>query len=173
MANFMLNGKQSARGFAYLLLLVAVALIGLVATASVSLGTQMARRDAERQLLAIGLEFQNALLSYAGVASGSIIANAARGPRTLDELLKDPRVPAIRRHLRQHYDDPLTGKAEWGLVVDSGGFIVGIYSLAEGRPIRQEGFESTQSSFDNAGSYRQWVFGLPASQLPGMVALQK
>jgi type II secretory pathway pseudopilin PulG len=173
MASFMLSGRQSARGFAYLLLLIAVAVIGLAATASVSLGAQMARRDAERQLLAIGLEFQNALRSYAGVAPGSTIANAARGPRTLEELLKDPRTPAIRRHLRQHYDDPLTGKAEWGLVVDSGGFIVGIYSLAEGRPIRQEGFEPTQSGFDNASSYRQWVFGLSVAQLPGVVALQK
>jgi type II secretory pathway pseudopilin PulG len=152
------------QGFAYLLLLLAIALIGLTASATISLGATMARRDAERQLLAVGLEFQQALRSYAGLSMTASVPTAAQGPRSLDDLLKDSRVPGLRRHLRQIYADPLTGKKEWGLVKDNQDFIVGIYSLAEGRPIQRTGFELPLASFEEAQNYRQWVFGLPMVQ---------
>ena len=159
----MRTGSDSARsqhGFAYLLLLIAVALIGLVASASISLGATIARRDAEQQLLAVGAEFQKALQSYAGVPAGAVTPTSGRGPRSLDDLVKDPRTPGVRRHLRQIYADPLTGKAEWGLVTDSQGLIVGVYSLAEGKPIKRTGFEQGWLAFEEAESYANWVFGL-------------
>ncbi len=151
------NRAGGQRGFAYLLLLATIAILGIASSAAVTLGAQMGRRDAEQQLMAIGAEFQQALRGYAGVPLG------ARGPRSLEELLKDPRVPGIRRHLRQLYADPLTGKAEWGLVTDSQGFIVGIHSLADGTPIKQNGFDPAQAGFEEARSYRDWVFGLPGA----------
>jgi hypothetical protein len=76
-------------------------------------------------------------------------------------LLKDARVPGLRRHLRQVYADPLTGKKEWGLVTDNQGFIVGVHSLSEAQPIQQVGFEPQLAQLEEAKSYRQWVFGLP------------
>jgi type II secretory pathway pseudopilin PulG len=155
--------RRYQRGFAYVLLLLAVALISIAATAAMTLGATMARRDAERELLAIGAEFQQALRSYAGVpvrAVGAASPTIGQGPRTLDDLLKDPRMPGIRRHLRQLYADPLTGKSEWGLVMDAQGRITGVHSLAEGKPIRQSGFEPQFAALENAESYRQWVFGL-------------
>jgi len=155
--------RRPQAGFAYVLLLLAVALISIAATAAVSLGATMARRDAERELLAIGVEFQQALRSYAGVPVGAVTPTSGHGPRTLEDLLKDPRVPGIRRHLRQLYADPLTGKSEWGLVRDAQGRIAGVHSLAEGTPIRQSGFEPQLTAFENAESYRQWVFGLAGS----------
>lgn len=147
-----------------MLLLLAIALVGIAASASVNLGATMARRNAEQQLLAIGLEFQQALRSYAGVPANAAIAAAAQGPRSLDDLLKDPRVPGLRRHLRQVYADPLTGKEQWGLVKDNRGFIIGVHSLAEGQPIQRTGFEPQLATFEDAASYQQWVFGLPISQ---------
>ena len=152
------------RGFAYLLLLLAIALIGVAASAAVSLGATMARRDAEQQLLAIGAEFQQALRSYAGVPAGAVIPTGGRGPRSLEDLLKDPRVPGVRRHLRQLYADPLTGKTEWGLVTDNQGYIAGVYSLAEGKPIKRSGFDAQWLDFDEAESYRDWTFGLPIAR---------
>lgn len=124
----------------------------------------MARRDAERELLAIGAEFRHALRSYAGVPLQAIEPAAHRGPRSLDELLRDPRAPGVRRHLRQIYADPLSGKTEWGLVRDPQGFLIGMYSLAEGRPITRTGFEPGGTGFEDAETYRQWVFGLPAAR---------
>lgn len=164
MARIMRIGRTVSHGFAYLLLLLAIALIGLTASATISLGATMARRDAERQLLAVGLEFQQALRSYAGVPVIASVPTTAQGPRSLDDLLKDPRVPGLRRHLRQIYADPLTGKEEWGLVKDNQGFIVGVHSLALGQPIQRTGFELPLASFEEAQDYRQWVFGLPMVQ---------
>ena len=160
------GNAMRARGFAYVLLLAALAVIAVAATASVSLGATLARRQAERELLAIGMEFRRALHSYAGLPPGVGAPAGARGPRSLDDLLRDPRAPGVRRHLRKLYADPLTGKAEWGLVTDAQGFIVGVHSLATGRPIQRTGFDPVLASFEEADDYRQWVFGLqPAGTL--------
>jgi type II secretory pathway pseudopilin PulG len=162
MGRSMRSGRPRAvqAGFAYLILLLAIALIGLAAATAVQLGATMARRDAEQQLLAIGAEFEQALRSYAGVPAGARWVPAARGPRTLEELLRDPRVPGVRRHLRQIYADPMRGKAEWGLIYDAQGFIVGVHSLAEGKPIKSAGWPATWTRFEEAKTYRDWVFGL-------------
>ncbi len=164
-----LQNKEKVGGFAYVLLLIGVAVISIGATASLSLGAKISRREAELALFAVGTEYQQALRSYAGVPANSIDAVntiQARGPRSLDELLKDPRSPSTRRHLRQIYADPLTGREQWGLVKNPAGLIVGVYSLAEGKPIKQTGFSATQASFEEAASYSGWVFGLPSAQLP-------
>jgi type II secretory pathway pseudopilin PulG len=157
--------RTRTAGFAYVLLLIAIGVIGVVAAATLHMGSQIARRDAEQSLLTIGMEFQQALRSYAAVPVGATAPAIARGPQTLEELLKDSRVPFTRRYLRQIYADPLTGRDTWGLVKDPAGFILGIYSLADGKPIKQTGFELTQASFEESGGYATWVFGLPNAQL--------
>jgi type II secretory pathway pseudopilin PulG len=152
--------RRPQQGVAYLLLLVAVALIGMAAAAALSLGATMARSDAEQQLLAVGAELEQALRSYAGVPVAGTLGPGARGPRTLEDLLRDPRSPGVRRHLRKLYADPLTGSGEWGLVRDSEGFITGVYSRAPGRPIKTLGFDTRWADFEKADTYRDWVFGL-------------
>jgi type II secretory pathway pseudopilin PulG len=154
-------------GFAYVLLLIIVATIGLLSASSLSIGSQVTRRDAEHELLAIGNEFEQALNSYARVSGTT--GNLARGvgPRSLQDLLKDPRFPGLKRHLRQIYADPLTGRAQWGLVIEPGGSIVGIYSSAAGIPIQRTGFEPDRVSFENAESYANWIFGLSSASLVG------
>lgn len=161
---------RSSFGFAYVALLLAIALIGLVASTSLSLGSVMARGDAEQQLLFVGLEYQQALRSYAGIpVAAASVPVPGRGPRILEELLKDPRVPGSRRHLRQLYADPLTGHSDWGIVRDSQGYIVGVYSMAEGRPIQRTGFEAPLAHFEDAENYSQWVFGLPSPSVRSLV----
>lgn len=91
--------------------------------------------------------------------------NDPRGyPGSLEELLKDERFPGVRRHLRKVFVDPMTGKAEWGLVKVSGR-IVGIHSLSTAVPIKQAGFEGEEQAFTGAQSYTEWVFG-PIQQVP-------
>ena len=138
-------------------------MIGLTSAFSLSAGATIARRDAELTLLSIGSEFEAGLRSYAGVGllAGSVIG--ARGPRTLSELLRDNRSPQIKRHLRQIYVDPMTGKEGWGLVRDSEGFIIGVYSLSNDMPIQQDGFELRRAHFEGAKTYSAWVFGLQPS----------
>jgi type II secretory pathway pseudopilin PulG len=147
---------RTQQGFAYLMLLIGVAVLALASTAAVTLGAQMTRRDAEEQLLDVGLEYQRALLSYSRAAGGM----STHGPKTLEELLRDPRFPNVRRHLRRLYADPLTGSSEWGLTRDPQGFIVAIYSLAPGKPIKAQGFAREQVDFEKANTYQDWLFGL-------------
>jgi hypothetical protein len=153
-------------GLAYWVLLWTVAVLTWGASASLQAGASLTRRDAEQQLRVIGEEFQAALRSYANLRRGDLPSPAARGPKTLDELLRDPRVPGVRRHLRKLYHDPLTGQASWGLVRDRDGYIVGIYSLATGRPIRQLGPAPDLALTGAPASYQDWVFGLQESFQP-------
>jgi hypothetical protein len=141
---------------AYVLLLLAVAVTSAAAATAVQLGAAASRREAEIHLLAIGADFERALQSYAGVAKGAA-GSAGRGPRTLEDLLLDPRSPGVHRHLRQVYADPLTGKKEWGLIRDNLGSITGVYSLAPGRPIRQGPATGTPGEVQ---TYQEWVFGI-------------
>lgn len=147
------NVNRKCHGFAYVLLLITVSVISIFASASVSLGSQVARRDAEHNLLSIGSEFEQALRAYAAVPAGAITAANARGPRNLEELLKDARSASTRRYLRQVYAYPLTGQEAWGTVKDSSGFIVRIYSLADGKPIKRTGFPVQQAGFEDADTY--------------------
>lgn len=147
--------KQRQRGLALLLVLLAVAIIGLISASALQAGAQVTRRDAEEELLAIGHTFQQAVLSYVNTTPGQ----AALGPRSLDELLRDPRVPGLRRHLRQIPHDPLTGRGDWGLLKTPDGQIIGIFSLAEGQPIKRAGFEPAWARLIDAPNYQSWVFG--------------
>lgn len=136
-----------------MLLLVAVAAMGVASAASVSLGHAVIRRAAEQELLLVGEELRQALLSWraAGLA----------GPDELQDLLRDTRSAAIVRHLRRIPADPLTGRQAWGLVRDASHAIVGVHSLAPGRPIKRDAFEAiSQRGFAEADSYAQWVFGV-------------
>lgn len=153
-------------GFSYVFLLIVIAVLGIFASGALQLGVQISRRDAEHALLAAGGEFERALYSYSGtsIANQNSNASIAKGPRTLNELLKDPRSAGILRHLRRVYADPLTGLDNWGIVRDPAGFILGVYSQAPGQPIKQAAFEISQSSFENAAAYSQWIFGLPSAQ---------
>ena len=44
------------------------------------------------------------------------------------------------RHLRRLYRDPLTGSADWGVVKGPDGGVIGVYSQAPGKPLKQDGF---------------------------------
>lgn len=141
-------------GLAYLFLLIAVAVMGGAAATTVQMGSSMSRQAAERQLLQVGAQFANALESYATATP----AGQATAPRELTQLLRDDRYPSTVRHLRRIYDDPLTGSAEWGLVRDAQGMIVGVHSLAEGEPIVQSGFPERFQFFAGVASYKDWIF---------------
>jgi type II secretory pathway pseudopilin PulG len=139
-------GRHGHRGFTYVGLLLAVALAGVGLAAAGQVWSTAAQREREARLLAVGAEFQRALQSYYDASPGVKVP-----PETLEALLDDRRVPVTRRHLRRIYEDPITGRREWGLV-KLGGRIVGVHSLSDARPFRglHEGKERI--------TYRDWVF---------------
>jgi type II secretory pathway pseudopilin PulG len=151
-------------GFSYIALLIALVLISIASTAPVQLGALLDRRSAEEELLAIGNEFRIALISYANASP----PGQNRLPRSLADLIKDPRYPNTIRHLRKLYIDPLTGTEEWGLItsVDGRG-IVGVHSLSDKKPIKISNFEPIYQAFSMANTYRDWRFLGTGANNPG------
>ncbi|WP_256081586.1 type II secretion system protein [Massilia sp. YIM B04103] len=162
--------SKPARGFTYISVIILVAVIGLVSAATLRLGVLLQRSAAERELLNIGAEFSDALKSYAAATP----QGQHPQPRTLNDLLRDPRYPQIRRHLRKIYIDPMTGKPEWGLLtVPNKIGIAGIYSLSEAKAIKVANFPARFAVFEGKTRISDWKFtadGLappPVATTPG------
>lgn len=148
------RGRQA--GFTYLGLIIFVTIIGLVGAATLKIGALLQRAAAEEELLDIGAAFSAALDSYAAATP----QGASPYPPSLKELLKDPRVPGVRRHLRKIFVDPLTGKAEWGVVYlgDGTAGVVAVHSLSTARPLKVANFDSRFAGLDNADTISAWRF---------------
>ena len=143
------------RGLTYIALLLAIALQGAVLAAAGSVWHTAQKRERERELLFIGDQFRSAIRAYAQGGPGL----AGQLPRSLDDLLLDPRFPGARRHLRKVFVDPMTWKAEWGLVkTPDGNAIVGVYSLSEEAPLKKTDFRPADRTFEGAARYSDWKF---------------
>lgn len=148
-------------GFAYLwtLLLVAFMGVGLVIVSEVY--STSLQRERERELIFIGREFRNAIgRFYESPTSGG----QRQYPAALEDLLKDPRFPNGRRYLRRIYIDPMTGEDAWGLIRVNGR-IVGVHSLSDKTPIKQDNFDTTEAVFRGKAKYSEWSFTYPPDLL--------
>lgn len=114
------------RGFSYLLLLFAVAALGVAAAGTSLMWSTLSQIERERELLFIGGEFARALQRYHDASPTDPKAYPAR----LEDLTEDKRFPTPVRHLRKIYVDPMTGNRDWGLVI-GGGQIRAVYSRSE------------------------------------------
>ena len=142
------------KGFTYIGLLLFIAITGIGLSVA-GMGWQyQVRAEKEKQLLFVGAEFRNAINSY----YASTPDEAKAYPASLNDLLLDKRMPNIKRHLRKVYLDPMTGKADWGLITQQSR-IVGIYSRSMLAPCKQKGFNPAEAKFAGAKSYRDWTFG--------------
>lgn len=157
---------RASRGFTYLGLLFGVAVMGLALASVAQVWVTTSKREREQELLFIGNEFRQAIGSYYESTPG-----AKEYPRRLADLLQDNRFPNVRRHLRKLYVDPMTGKAEWGLVVQ-GDQILGVYSLSRDRPLKSANFEA-ENAFFGGDMYADWQFVYTpyGSQSAGQAAL--
>ncbi len=141
---------QWQQGFTYLGLMFAVAVLGItLATIGIVWSTQI-RRDREAELLYEGGEFRTAIGRY--VAAGGLF------PLALDDLVADTRTPVVRRYLRRIYLDPMTGSADWQLILAPAGGIMGVASRSEDKPIKVASFASDDVAFDKAECYCDWKF---------------
>ncbi len=150
-------GSSSQSGFSYLWVLMIVAMIGLGLSVAIDVQQTAQQRDKEQELLAIGRQFRVAIERYQNLQ----VTGRREYPMSLNDLLLDARVTGGRRHLRRIFIDPMTGKAEWGLVRVAGR-IAGVYSLSEKTPIKQAMFEPEDAAFAAQEKYSDWVFTYPA-----------
>ena len=142
-------------GFTYVGLVIFVAILGLVGAATLKVDSLLRRVAAEQELLEIGAEYSEALRSYAAATPRGY----PTAPPTMQELLKDPRFPGTRRHLRKIYVDPVTGKQEWGFVYqgDKVG-VLAVYSLSQAQPLKQANFDARFQNFENKQHLSEWKF---------------
>jgi len=138
-----------------------VALMGTALAAAGTLWHTAQMREKEGDLLFIGNEYRRAIQSYYASTPGPV----KRYPRELAELLRDSRQPFVRRHLRKLYRDPITGKAEWGLMRSEDGGIAGVYSLSDERPFKTANFNKPDVAFEGKTRYSDWRFTYPAGLL--------
>lgn len=157
-----LNSKQ--QGVTYLILLFLLATLSVGLTVVGESWATRSQREKEAQLLTVGAAYRAAIGRYYDSSPGP-----QKGyPATLEDLLTDPRVPFPRRHLRQLYPDPITGRADWMLIRASDGGIIGVASSSEAAPIKRAGFELPHAMFETLAtqhgdklSYRHWEFNHP------------
>lgn len=156
----MAPGARSG-GFTYIGLVVLLAILGLVAAAGMKTGSLMQRAAAEEELLEIGAAFSEALRSYAAATP----PGKPQQPPTLQDLLRDPRFPNVRRHLRKIFVDPVTGRPEWGVIYlgDKVG-VVAVHSLSDRKPLKIANFDLRFSNMENRERISDWKFVMAGGQ---------
>jgi type II secretory pathway pseudopilin PulG len=151
----MRSGKPGrARGFTYIAMLISVVIIGIGLAGTAEVWSLAQQREKEAELLFVGNQYREAIGRYYDATPGG----GKRYPQKLEHLLEDNRYPMPRRHLRKLYADPLTGKAEWGLMEAPDGGIMGVHSLSTGTPLKQAEFGNTDRTFNQAPTYGEWRF---------------
>ena len=155
------TGNCGQRGFTFVGLLIAVVFFGLASVGAARLLASTERGEREAELLFVGHQFRQAIASY--YRAGPV---AGKYPAELKDLLQDPRSPTPRRHLRKLFVDPVTGKADWGLVMAPEGGIMGVHSLSEREPLTRANFDPQDADIEQAIAQ---LLGL-ASPLPAQAA---
>jgi type II secretory pathway pseudopilin PulG len=140
------------RGVIYLALMIVIATLGAGLAATGTFWHEVQQRARERELLFVGEQYRRAIKQYYEAGGGG------KYPPTLEALLLDERTPSIRRHLRRPYRDPLTNLPSWGLVLAPQGGIMGIHSLADGKPIKRANFPAVLNWELGLVSYGDWKF---------------
>ena len=56
------------------------------------------------------------------------------------------------------YPDPVTGKADWGIVRAPDGGVMGVYSLSPDTPLKRGNFQLRDQAFEHADKYSAWRF---------------
>jgi len=136
--------------------MIAVTIIGVALSEIAIIWHTAQQREREQQLLYVGNQFRLAIGRYYNV--GASVGAAGEFPQSLDDLLRDPRLVGVTRHLRKIYYDPLTRNQHWGLIKNQAGRITGVYSLSDEHPIKQSDFPMPDKGFDGKEKYSQWTF---------------
>ena len=176
--------QQSEQGFIFLWVLFAAALAGIMLAGTGQVWQITSQREKEKELLFVGDQFRQAVMSYYNNESGG----PKEYPESLEQLLEDKRGVTTKRHLRKIFIDPMTNTPDWGLVeepepeqedssvsISSGKKkgIIGIYSLSKGMPIKVDNFKEHNAEFSDAVTYQDWKFVFSEESAGGATTEQK
>lgn len=150
-----ISSPRYASGITYIGVLVLVAIMGILAAATADLWHTERKREAEAELLFVGNQYRQAIGRYYDQSPNGRVKTF---PRSLQDLLQDPRTPGTKRYLRKLFPDPITGSEDWGLVKGPAGEIMGVFSLSEEMPIKMANFRRADASLEDKQKYSEWVF---------------
>ena len=147
--------SQNRSGFSYLgvLILVAVMSISLVGTGRY--WSTIVKRELEAELLYRGDRIREAIASYYNNPPGG---QNKTYPRQFSDLLKDPRYPNVKRHLRRWYTDPMNRGKDWVYILDASQRLKGVHSAHGGTPLKTGNFPKDYRGFEQAQTYADWTF---------------
>ena len=147
----------SQSGYTLVALLVVIFILSIGLAVAGPTWRQQTRRAQERELMRIGMLYAHAFASFRASSPGSVKAY----PKSLDELLLDPRYLGVRRYLRQLYPDPVDPAQPWGLTLDAEGNITGVYSESADEPVARGRVDLGDLVLAPAQRYSDWKFSLP------------
>lgn len=141
-------------GFTYVTLLFLIVVIGIALSVTGEVWSTTSKRELEEELIFRGDEIRKAIGRFYVEGPGG----AKQFPRELKALIKDPRFQATKRYLRKIYEDPVTGKADWHLIKEKDGTIIGVKSSSNKEPIKKANFPSWLSGLGGKAKYSDWEF---------------
>lgn len=144
------------RGVTYLMLMFAIVLIGIATTAAAKQWKTTVQREREIDLLAKGIEIQNALALYSATKKAGRVMPGEVYPQTLADLTRLP-----KPFLRKVYRDPM-GHGEWEYLRAPTGGIMGVRSASHAKPFRQRNFPLSVRHFEGRPTYHDWIFQYPS-----------
>lgn len=147
---------QNQQGFTYLVVLLAVVLIGIMLGAIGTSWQLTMQREREEELLFRGMQIQDAIGRW-HQPQGNAQQHVATPLNDLKDLLRDPRTPATVRYLRKLYRDPMTNQ-DWTLIREPARGIVGVASSSTERVIKKDNFPDQLQDLVNKERYEQWLF---------------
>ena len=144
------------RGVTYLMLMFFIILIGIAATAAAKQWKTTVQREREIDLLAKGIEIQNALALYSAAKKAGRVMPGEVYPQTLADLTRLP-----KPFLRKVYLDPIE-HGEWEYLRAPTGGIMGVRSKSRAKPFRERNFPLAVRHFEGRPTYRDWIFQHPS-----------
>ena len=138
---------RNNRGVTYLALMFSIVLIGISASATARQWTVMVQREKEADLVAKGIEIQNALSLYSATMKIGRVMSTEVYPQSLAELTRGP-----KPYLRRVYQDPISG-GDWEYMRAPTGGIMGVRSKSKMKPIKERDFPLAVRHFEGRKSY--------------------
>ncbi len=144
---------RTSNGFTYIALLAVIVIVGITMGSAAKSWQNISLRDKEEELLFRGDQYSQAIERFTSAIPGNRLY-----PQSIDELLLDNRTPQGKRHLRQKYLDPITGKDFIEIRDPLTNRIIGVHSPSDKEPLKQGNFPGSYQEFEGKRSYSEWKF---------------
>lgn len=133
--------------------LILIVVMGIVLAAIGKMWSTAQQREKERELLFVGNQFRQAIGLYYQHSPGGVKVF----PQNIEDLLLDSRQMGVQRYLRKIYRDPMTGQAEWAVVMQNDR-LIGVYSMSQETPLKSSNFRLADKAFEGSEKYDDWKF---------------